>query len=94
MYKETVSPPRDVLLAILRQIPENKEKRTPARAIRSPYIWLGISQFAALSFLIALFVPMSFGQPTDVDYFRDIDIQVEQFEAGINDMDYERLLLN
>ncbi|MBP9782199.1 MAG: hypothetical protein KBC50_00485 [Candidatus Pacebacteria bacterium] len=94
MYMETVSPPRGGLEHILRELPEHvKYSNLPRRAIRSPYIWLGISQLASLCFLVAIMVPGVIRHPADMDYFQAIDIQVEQFESGINEMDYQSMLV-
>jgi hypothetical protein len=38
-------------------------------------------------------VPGVIRHPADMDYFQAIDIQVEQFESGINEMDYQSMLV-
>ncbi|MDB5259954.1 MAG: hypothetical protein JWN37_185 [Candidatus Nomurabacteria bacterium] len=95
MYKETVSPPKSTLLSILNQIPEKENLEWRKQAIRSPYRWLAIMQVAAFSFIIISVFP-SF---RDMyihrnDPFYATDQQVERFEAGINDADYNDMLLN
>jgi hypothetical protein len=94
MYKETVSPSQNHLQAILSQIPE-QTKLEGRRAIRSPYRWLLVSQFASLCLLLVAVLPSYIGEQSDPDfYFRGIDAQVEQFESQIILEDYNDSLIN
>ena len=96
MYMETVSPSKDSLLSILNQIPE-KEKQisNDRRAIRSPYIWLAMTEMVALCFIvIAVFPTFQEMYIYRNDPFYSIDKQIESFEAGINNEDGENIVLN
>ncbi len=100
MYVETVSPSRDMLVNVLNQIPE-KEKLTAndRRAIRSPYIWMRVTQFVSVCLIAIALYPSFFQSPTSPDTYTDnpfyaIDSQVEDFEAGINEEDYQAMLVD
>lgn len=94
MYKETVSPSRENLQAILSQIPE-QTKLEGRRAIRSPYRWLVASQLVAVCMALVIFIPDYLASASDPDYyFRSIDKEVEEFEARIIIEDYNDALLN
>lgn len=87
MYKETVSPNKATLIKILNQIPE-KETKKEKQAIRSPYIWLGITQLVAVcSILFVLSPTISEMYLYRNDPFYSIDKQVEKFEQGIDNED-------
>ena len=90
MYKETVSPSRSSLIKILDQIPEKKKmiKEPEGRAIRSPYIWLAITQAVTVcSLVFALYPSLSEMYIYRDDPFYAIDKQVETFETAINNED-------
>ena len=94
MYKETVTPPRGLLGVILGELPERREYfHTQVRTVRSPYIWLGVSQLVSLCFVFAIFIPGLITSSNDADYFLGTDRQIERFEAGINEADYQNMLL-
>jgi hypothetical protein len=100
MYVETVSPSRDMLVNVLNQIPEIKEfKANDRRAIRSPYIWTRVAQFVSVCAIALALYPSFFQSPTPSDTYSDnpfyaIDSQVEEFEAGINEEDYQAMLVD
>lgn len=88
MYKETVSPNKATLIKILNQIPEKEIKLKEKQAIRSPYIWLGITQLVAVcSILFVLFPTISEMYLYRNDPFYSIDKQIEKFELGIANED-------
>lgn len=94
MYKETVSPSYATLVKILDQIPE-REMIKEKQVIRSPYIWLGITQVIAIcSILFVLFPTLSEMYVYRNDPFYSIDKQVARFEAKINKEDMARLNKN
>ena len=96
MYMETVSPSKDSLLSILNQIPE-KEKQisNDRRAIRSPYIWLAMTEMVALCFIvIAVFPTFQEMYIYRNDPFYSIDKQIESFEAGVNKEESKKNILN
>lgn len=91
VYKETVSPNRATLIKILDQIPEKEIILEEKQVIRSPYIWLGITQLAALcSILFVLFPTLSEMYINRDNPFYLIDKQVQNFEAKINKEDIAR----
>lgn len=94
MYKETVSPPREMLMNILDQIPEKeKVNELERRAIRSPYIWIAVTQLVSVFVIAFAVLPTLTEAPSYTsDPFYAIDTQVDQFEQGINNEDYQRLL--
>lgn len=96
MYKETVSPSQDMLMEILNQIPEKKKNvAEERRAIRSPYIWVAVTQFVSVFILVIALFPTLGGNPSYADDpFYAVDTQVDEFERGINDDDYRRMLVN
>lgn len=91
MYKENVSPPKENLRTILSQIPEQK-KSEKRGAIRSPYIWLAITEIAMLCSVLFAVLPTL----TKImnDPFYQIDKEVEIFEMGIQNQDYQDNLIN
>jgi hypothetical protein len=97
MYKETVSPSRENLQAILSQIPE-QTKLEGRRAIRSPYRWLVTSQLVSAFLFALVFIPayQSYeAEKNDPDYyFRQIDRDVERFERQMMLEDYNDTLIN
>lgn len=95
MYKETVSPDKATLINILNQIPERKKIDEEGRAIRSPYIWLGITQLVAIcSVLFILFPTLSEVYIYRNDPFYFIDKQVEEFSFGIDNEDATQITLD
>jgi hypothetical protein len=97
-YTETVSPSKDNLMTILSQIPERK-KNEKGRAVRSPYIWLEVTQFVTLCFVVIAIIPTLLTLPTDgtLGYTietQKIDAQIEKFEISIDTQDYENSLLD
>lgn len=95
MYKETVSPSRATLINILNQIPEKENLKKDGRAIRSPYIWLAITQaVAVLSILFVLLPSLSGIYNYGNDPFYSVDKQVENFENKINAEDAAQIVLD
>ena len=91
MYKETVSPSYATLVKILDQIPEKEIIIKKKQVIRSPYIWLGITQVIAIcSIMFVLFPTLSEMYIYRNDPFYSIDKQVQRFEAKINKEDIAR----
>ena len=85
MYKETVSPSPDTLIKILNQIPEKEIVGKERRVIRSPYIWLAITQAVTVcAIMFTLFPTLSEMYTYRDDPFYAVDAQVESFENGIN----------
>ncbi len=106
-YRETVSPSKENLIAILSHIPEQKNKQGlshmsdvnhqmnkdgEGRAIRSPYMWLEVTEFVMLCSLMLVALPTLTASINDPFY--SIDKEVEIFEVGIQDQDYNDNLLN
>jgi type VI protein secretion system component VasK len=95
MYKETVSPPEFSLINILNQIPEKEKTEGSRQTIRSPYRWLVLTQIAALAVIVlAVFPTLQDQYMHRDDPFYATDQQVERFEAGINNDDYNDMLVN
>lgn len=91
MYKETVSPSYATLVKILDQIPEKEIIIKKKQVIRSPYIWLGITQLVAVcSILFVLFPTLSEMYIYRDDPFYLIDKQVQRFEKRISKEDMAR----
>ncbi len=91
MYKETVSPSRKNLEMILSQIPEQKTKEE-ARAIRSPYIWIAVTEIMTLcSILSALYPTLSVNYyNTQIDTeFSIIDAQNDSFQVYMDTTDFD-----
>lgn len=98
MYTETVSPSKENLTMILSHIPE-KKNHVDRRAIRSPYIWIAITEVVTLFsilFVISSSLPQTnnFSDTAIQDPFYVIDMQVDQFEVGIQKQDYENSLID
>lgn len=97
MYKETVSPSKVHLQAILSHIPE-QTKLEGRRAIRSPYRWLVTSQLVSVFLLVFVFIPayQSYeAERNDPDYyFRQIDREVDAFERRMILEDYNDTFIN
>lgn len=95
MYMETVSPPREMLINILNQIPE-KEKVTEhskRRAIRSPYMWLAITQLVSVFVIMFAVIPTAVNPDSyDNNPFYAVDKQVDDFEKAIANDDYQRMM--
>ncbi len=88
MYKETVSPDKATLIKILNQIPEKEIVIKEKQVIRSPYIWLGLTQLVAVcSILFVLYPTLSEMYLYRDDPFYSIDKQVAKFEQGIDNED-------
>ena len=87
MYKENVSPSEIGLQKILSHIPESKvhEER---RAVRSPYIWLAITQVAMVCSIIIAVIPTVLQPEYMNNPYRDVDSQIEAFEADIMAEDF------
>lgn len=96
MYTETVSPSKDTLVCVLNQIPEIKElKASDRRAIRSPYRWLAVAQLVSVLLVAIAVYPTATKVPQQVptdNPFYEVDAQVEQFEKGINNEDYNMMV--
>ena len=91
MYRETVSPQTQCLSDILSQIPERKiiENR---RAVRSPYIWLAVTEFVMLCSIMLAVIP-TLTKILD-DPFYQIDKEVQIFETGIQQQDLQDNLVD
>ena len=91
MYKETVSPSEKNFQVILSQIPEqhNHEVR---RAVRSPYIWVTITQVVTVFAIVLVFLPSYTTPSYERDPFYTIDTQVDSFEQGLDTEDAIRSL--
>ena len=89
MYKETVSPSTSALINILNQIPEKEKVLVPIRRVtRSPYIWIaGVNMAIAFSLIIVLYPTFENITNTSNNPFDQIDSQVDQFEASIDNED-------
>ncbi len=96
MYKETVSPSRSNLIKILNQIPEKETQVSKdGRAIRSPYIWLAITQAVTVcSILFVLLPTLSEMYTYGDDPFYSIDKQTESFESRINEEDAAQIVVD
>ncbi|MCF7844133.1 hypothetical protein K9M47_04560 [Candidatus Gracilibacteria bacterium] len=95
MYAENVSPSQENLKAILSHIPEQKiEKR--GRAIRSPYIWVvAVTEFVTIFcivFAVSISLTSTTGGEATQNPFYAIDMQVVEFEVGIEMEDYKNSL--
>lgn len=90
-YVENVSPSKENLIAILSQIPEQK-KQEKGRAIRSPYMWLEITEFVMLCSIMLVTLP-SFMKSIN-DPFYQIDKEVQVFEMGIQNEDQINTLID
>lgn len=95
MYRETVSPPRSFLTNVLNQIPENQEPSKERSSVRSPYIWLLVTQTAMIGVLLFVVYP-TYIMMTDTKIanvqFTIIDNQIASYEAKINAEDQANLL--
>ena len=106
-YRETVSPSKENLITILSQIPEQKNKQglfylntkhlqieegVKGRAVRSPYMWLAVTEFVMLCSLMLTLLPTI--TKSIHDPFYSIDKEVEIFEVGIQGEDYNDALLD
>ncbi|MCX6756897.1 MAG: hypothetical protein NTW35_01955 [Candidatus Nomurabacteria bacterium] len=95
MYKETVSPSKATLIKILNQIPEKEIILKEKQVIRSPYIWLGLTQLVAVcSILFVLFPTISEMYLYRNDPFYSIDKQVEKFENKIDNEDMAQITMD
>lgn len=95
MYRETVSPTFPMLESILNQIPEKPIKKKEVQAIRSPYIWLAITQAVTVCTILFVLAPtLSESYLSRNDPFYSIDKDVERFEQRINDEDAGQLMLD
>ena len=99
MYTETVSPSRDMLVNILNQIPEKEPTAHDRRAIRSPYIWVAVTQLVSVCVIAIAILPSFITTPQALDSYNNspfyaTDTQVETFEAGINEADYQAILVD
>ncbi len=93
MYKETVSPSRATLIKILNQIPEKEVSTRDGRAIRSPYIWLAITQVVTVCSILFVLLPSLTEMYTyGSDPFSSVDRQVESFETQINNEDAAQIV--
>lgn len=90
-YVENVSPSKENLIAILSQIPEQK-KQEKGRAIRSPYMWLEVTEFVMLCSIMLVTLP-SFMKSIN-DPFYQIDKEVQVFEMGIQNEDQVNTLID
>lgn len=100
MYKETVSPPPSVLVNVLNHIPEKKKITAEKRqAIRSPYIWLRVTQFASvfvILFALIATLPIDNGtfatEPESNNPFSAVDAQIASFEKQTYEEDTQKIL--
>ena len=86
MYTENV-PSKDGLKMILSQLPEQK-KGNVGRAVRSPYIWLAITEMVTLCFIMLAAYPSYTHSEYTQNPFYAVDQQVNDFEASIVNEDY------
>jgi hypothetical protein len=91
MYKETVSPHTNCLQEILSQIPEKKIVKD-RRAVRSPYIWLAVTEITMLFSIMLAIIPTL----TKIinNPFYQIDKEVQAFETTVQDEDTQDALTN
>ncbi len=95
MYRETVSPTFPMLESILNQIPEKSIKKKEVQAIRSPYIWLGITQAVTVCAIVFALLPtLSESYITRDDPFYSIDKNIERFEQRINEEDLSQVMID
>jgi hypothetical protein len=93
MYAVNVSPSEDRLHKILSQIPEQKTHKE-RRAVRSPYIWLAITQVVTLcSIMIAVLPTITDPSHLSNPYY-SIDRDIETFETSIDAQDAETALVD
>lgn len=90
-YVENVSPSEENLIAILSQIPEQK-KHEKGRAIRSPYMWLEITEFVMICSIMLVTLPSLLKSINDPFY--QIDKETEIFEMGIQNQDIQNNLID
>ena len=90
-YMENVSPSKENLIAILSQIPEQKNNNK-GRAVRSPYMWLEITEFVMLCSIMLVTLPTLMRSINDPFY--QIDRETEIFEMGIQNQDVQNNLLD
>lgn len=91
MYKENVSPSRKNLEMILSQIPEQKTKEK-ARAIRSPYIWIAITEMVTLCSIMFALYPTLKVEMVDAQInqeFNIIDAQNDDFQLYMDTTDFD-----
>ena len=95
MYKENVSPSETYFQAILSQIPE-QQKLKEGRAVRSPYRWLAITQFATLCAIVVAVLPTYVTELQNArnNPYYETDKQVEAFERQIDDEDYRNNIMD
>lgn len=97
MCKENVSPSETKLQAILSQIPE-QQKLKEGRAVRSPYRWLAISQMMTVFAIVLVLLPntptgdMRDAGLTSENPYYEVDKDVENFEASLDQEDADRTL--
>jgi hypothetical protein len=95
MYTETVSPSKDTLVYVLNQIPEIKElKASDRRAIRSPYRWLAFAQVLSVLVVALAVYPNMTRSPQAENPFYEVDVQIEQFERGLDAEDYDMMMVS
>lgn len=94
MYKETVSPSPDMLIKVFNQIPE-RTVGMERRAIRSPYIWLAVTQVVTVCSILFVLAPsLQERYLYRNDPFYDIDKQVEQFEYAVDQEDADQIMID
>ncbi len=97
MCKENVSPSETNLQAILSQIPEQQNLKE-GRAVRSPYRWLAISQMMTVFAIVLVLLPntptsdMREAGFTSENPYYEVDRDVEDFEASLDQEDADRAL--
>jgi hypothetical protein len=97
MCKENVSPSETKLQAILSQIPEQQNLKE-GRAVRSPYRWLAISQMMTVFAIVLVLLPntptsdMRDAGLASTNPYYEIDMEVENFEASLDQEDADRTL--
>ena len=93
LYKETVSPSEQSLHVLLSQIPE-QQKQEKRRAVRSPYIWLAVTQLVMVCSIILIMVS-TINQPGYLSNpFYQADKQIDQFESTTLEEDYQKSLID
>lgn len=94
-HAKTIQPSKDFLVSVLSQIPDKKYTEKEKLSVLSPYAWTTLIQISSICFIFILAYPSIREYYTyKDDPFYLIDKQVEIFEKGVNNDDYNNILLN
>ena len=91
MYKETVSPTPDALMKILSQIPEQTSKQKGDQAMRSPYIWVAVTQAVTVCMVVLAVFPIL---TDDMASLYAFDVATEAYEMKLDKMEYDDMMLH